>query len=254
MKKRHYLFFALFTYLLSLIITVPASLVTGLITDERVNIQGVSGTLWNGKAYTITINNAIQLNNTQWSVNAWKLLTGKIAIATETTYQDNNISAELGSSFLGRYFINNLQASLPARDIAQLADIPLAQLAGLMTFNITHAQWKQGELPQATGEITWKNATVTVTDTASLGNINIVLGESKQQLLNADIKNQGGDMSISGNAELVPEANYMLNIRLSPTATASDSIIQSLGMFAKRQANGDYLINSSGALNQTGLI
>ena len=254
MKKRHYYLTGIFSYLLLLIATIPATLVTGMFDNSQVKIQGVSGTLWNGKAYAITINNSIQLNNTEWSITAWKLLIGKIAIATNTHYLDNVIDAELGSSFIGRYFVNDLIAGLPAEDVAQLANIPFAQLTGLITFNIEHAHWKRGELPLASGEINWKNATVTVAESASLGNINIVLGESEQELLNADIKNQGGDLTISGTAELVPEADYVLNIKLSPTATASNNIKQSLSMIAKRQSNGDYLLKNSGTLKQIGFM
>ena len=255
MKKRVYIFVAVASYLILLIATIPASLITNAVNDRSVvTIQGISGSLWNGKAYIIVINDNIELKNTKWSFSLWKTLIGKIAIDINSQYLDNDISAEIGTSFLGRYFINNLKAKISAQEAAQLANIPLVQLSGLISFNIDHAQWKQGELPLATGVINWNNAEVTVADTASLGNVSITLSESEQQLLNADIKNQGGDIKVNGTAELVPEANYAVNIRLLPTASASDNIKQSLGLFAKKQSNGEYLLNYSGPLNQMGLI
>ena len=255
MKKRVYIFVAIASYFILLIATIPASLVTNAVSDKNiVTIHGASGSLWNGKAYIIVINNNIELKNTKWSFSPWKTLIGKISIDINSQYLDNDISAEIGTSFLGRYFINNLKAKISAQEAAQLANIPLVQLSGLISLNIDHAQWKQGELPLATGVINWSNAEVTVADTASLGNVSITLSESEQQLLNADIKNQGGDIKINGTAELVPEANYAVNIKLLPTASASDNIKQSLGLFAKKQNNGEYLLNYSGALNQMGLI
>lgn len=255
MKKRVYIFVAIASYFILLIATIPASLITNAVNDSGVvTIQGISGSLWNGKAYIIVINNNIELKNTKWSFSPWKTLIGKISIDINSQYLDNDISAEIGTSFLGRYFINNLKATISAQEAAQLANIPLVQLSGLISLNIDHAQWKQGELPLATGVINWSNAEVTVADTASLGNVSITLSESEQQLLNADIKNQGGDIKINGTAELVPEANYAVNIKLLPTASASDNIKQSLGLFAKKQNNGEYLLNYSGALNQMGLI
>ena len=255
MKKRVYIFVAIASYFILLIATIPASLVTNAISDKNiVTIHGASGSLWNGKAYIIVINNNIELKNTKWSFSPWKTLIGKISIDINSQYLDNDISAEIGTSFLGRYFINNLKATISAQEATQLANIPLVQLSGLISLNIDHAQWKQGELPLATGVINWSNAEVTVADTASLGNVSITLSESEQQLLNADIKNQGGDIKINGTAELVPEANYAVNIKLLPTASASDNIKQSLGLFAKKQNNGEYLLNYSGPLNQMGLI
>jgi general secretion pathway protein N len=255
MKKKYYILTAVIAYLLFLLITIPAQFVTRMISDNApVSMQGVSGTLWQGKAYLVSAGNNVQLYKTEWSFSPWKLLIGKLAADINTQYEGSDIQAELGLSFLGRYFVNDLTADVSANNVAQLANIPLAQLSGLISLDIEHAQWKPGQLPSATGEIRWKDATVTVTDTASLGNIAVTLGESEQQQLLADIKNQGGDIKIEGKLELVPETDYSLDIALTPLASANNNIKQSLGMFAKRQANGVYLFNKSGSLNQFGLM
>jgi general secretion pathway protein N len=255
MKKKYYIFTAVTAYLLFLLVTIPAQSVSGMINDNSpANMQGVSGTIWHGKAYLVSVGDTVQLNNTEWSFSPWKLLIGHIAVDVTTQYAGSEIQTELGLSFLGRYFVNDLTAEVTANNIAQLANIPLAQLSGLISLDIEHAQWKPGELPAAAGEIQWKDATVTVTDTASLGDIAITLGESEQQLLIADIKNQGGDIKIEGKVELVPEADYSLDITLTPNASANNNIKQSLGMLAKRQASGEYLLKKSGSLNQIGLM
>ncbi|GMR00905.1 MAG: hypothetical protein BMS9Abin19_0247 [Gammaproteobacteria bacterium] len=250
MKKKYYFLTAVISYFALLIITIPAKQIADLLNDNSpATMQGVSGTLWDGKAYIISIDN-MHFKKTEWNFNLWKLFIGKIAVDINTHYLNNGITAELGTSFIGRYFINDLSAKIAAQEVAQLANIPLAQLDGMISLNIEHAQWKQGELPLATGEIKWLDATVTVADTASLGNISILLSESEQQLLNAEIKNQGGDIKINGTAELVPEAGYSVNIKLLPTAAANNNIKQSLGLFAKKQPNGEYLFKESGSLNQ----
>jgi len=255
MKTRYYIFTAAGAYLLFLLATIPAQSITGIINDNApVTIQGVSGTLWDGRAYRISADNSVTLNDTEWSFSVWKLLIGQFAVNLTTHYAGSDIETELGTSFLGRFFVDDLHAVLTASDLAQLANIPLAQLSGLITLHIEHAQWKQGELPTASGEIKWQDATVTIADTASLGNVSIVLGESEQQLLSAVISNQGGDIMIEGKAELVPAADYVLDITLTPTASANNNIKQSLGMFAKRQANGEYQLKKSGSLNQLGLM
>ncbi len=255
MKKKYYFITAISSYFLLLIATIPAKPVTKLINDNAsITIQGISGTLWSGKAYAASINNTVQLKNIEWSFNFWKLLTGQIATDIKTQYSGNNINAELGLSFLGRYFVNNLTAKISAKNIAEFANIPMVQLSGLISVNIDHAQWKQGELPMASGQINWKDATITVSDTASLGNVLITFSESEDQLLNAEIKNQGGDIRITGTAELVPEADYAVNLKFSPAASASRNIKQSLGLFAEKQRNGEYLYKESGPLNQIGLM
>jgi len=251
MKKKYYYLTAIIAYLVLLVTTIPASVINTVIgSDNPVIIQGLSGTVWNGKAYSIQIDNTAKLDNTQWSLSAWKLLSGRVAIQTKSHYKKNIISGEIGSSFLGKIFANDLSATLSASDMAQLAAIPLAQLNGVLSLNIGHAEWSQGELPVADGEIVWKNASITVAETASLGNINITLGESDSGQLKADIQNQGGDIKINGLAELTAEAGYAVDVQLTPTASASNNLKQSLALFAQKQKNGQYTLKKSGLLDQ----
>lgn len=255
MKKRYYVLIAIISYLVIFITTLPARSITPLLNaNPQLSLQGVTGTLWNGTASMIAINNKLKLSDTRWNLIGWKILTGKIAVELNSHYQGNDINAEVGSSFLGSYFINDLTARLTASELAQLANIPLIQLSGEISLDIKHAQWKQGSLPVATGEIDWNNATVTVAETVALGNVSITFGESDKQQLNAEIKNQGGDIKISGNAQLIPEANYAVNIKLLPSSSANDNIKRSLGLFAKKQRNGEFLFVNTGSLNQIGLI
>jgi len=251
MKKRVYIVTAIAAYFTLLVATIPARTVSNIINQNSpVKIQGASGTIWQGEAFSIVINNSTQLRQNSWSFNAWKLLIGKIAIDVDTQYINNNINSEIGVSFLGRYFINDLKTKISAQDLAQLAEIPMAQLSGMISLDIAHAEWKQGEMPLADGEINWKDATITVAETASLGDLSIVLSESEQQRLNAEIKNKGGDIRVSGTAELVSASEYAATVTLTPTESASNNIKQSLGLFAQKQNNGAYVLKKSGSLNQ----
>lgn len=254
MKKRVYILTAVVSYLLFLIAGIPAKAVIDQLDQTNVSFKGISGTVWNGKAYKVTINRNVQLTDTQWSFNLWKLLIGQLALDVNTRYSDNDIKMEIGTSLTGRYFVNHMTGKISATDVTDIARIPLAQLSGLFSLNIEHADWKQGELPTASGQIDWQNASVTIAESVSLGNIVIQLDESEQHMLHADISNQGGDISITGSAELVPEADYAVNIRMTPGTTANNSITQSLGMFAKRQSNGSYLFNRTGPLSEIGLM
>jgi len=253
MNKKHYFFIIIFSYLLFLITTIPIGTVIKTInTNTPIDIRGASGTIWNGQAISISINRTVQLDNTEWSFTIWKLLTGKITYQISSHYNKNPIEGEIGSSFLGQYFINDFTAKIAAEKLAKLADIPLVQLSGDIAFNIDHAHWKRDTLPLAIGTIRWDTAAITVADTVSLGEITIVLSENDEQLLNAEIKNKGGDILVSGKAELIPEANYSADIKLSPTSSASGNIKNSLALFAKKQKNGNFLLKKTGQINQLG--
>jgi hypothetical protein len=251
MKKKHYLLIVVFSYLFFLLSAIPASMVTKLINnDATVDMRGISGTIWKGEAVHISINNSIELNNTTWSFTIWKLLLGQFAFQASSYFDDKNIESEIGVSFLNKYFVNDLTATVSAEKVTELANIPLVQLSGNFKLLLDHAHWKRDELPLATGVITWNQATVTVSDTVSLGKITVTLSENDQQLLLANITNNDGDISVNGKAELIPEADYSVDIKLTPTASTSDNIKSGLGLFAKKQKNGDFLFKNTGQLSQ----
>ena len=254
MKKRHYFFIVIFSYFLFLIVTLPASLFTNIINNNTpVTVQGMSGTLWNGKASFISIDDIANLDDTKWKLKALKLLTGRATLQINTYFDEEKVSAELGASIFKQFFVNNFSAKVSSEKIAELADIPIAQLSGMVTLDIKHAHWKINELPLASGNIIWDGATISVAETVSLGKLTIALSENDQHFLNADITNKGGDLSLSGNAELIPEKNYSVNVKLSPTSSASPNIGNSLSLFSKKQRNGDFLLKKTGQLDQLGL-
>lgn len=226
-------------------------MITKLInSNANVDMRGISGTFWEGEATLISINNAIDLNNTTWSFTIWKLLLGQFAFQTSSYFDDKNIESEIGVSFLNKYFINDLTATISAEKVTALANIPLVQLSGDFKIILDHAHWKKDKLPLATGLITWTQAAVTVADTVSLGKITVALSENDQQFLLANITNNDGDILVNGKAELIPEASYSVDIKLTPTASTSDNIKSSLSLFAKKQKNGDFLFKNTGQLNQ----
>jgi len=247
MKKKTYVLTAIASYFIFLIATIPAKPLTELLKENTpVTIKGVSGTLWNGKAYSINID-TIQLKQTDWSFNLLNLFLATVSLNINTHLLGETINAEVGASFFGRLFINDLTAKISAQEITRLAKIPLAELEGTILLNIQQASWQQGEIPLATGEIKWRDATVTVAESASLGDIVILLTETDNQL-HATVQNQGGDININGTANLIPQSDYTVDIKLRPTSTASNNLKQSLGFFSQKQANGEFLLKKSGSL------
>jgi general secretion pathway protein N len=255
MKKKYYVLTAVISYFVLLIMTIPAKPVTDLINNKTdISINGVSGSLWNGHAYSINIGGKIELNDTHWSFVTWKMLIGQLALDLNSHYLENEIDTEASISVSGRVYVSSLTASMTASQLAELTNIPLVQLDGDISLDIDSAQWKQGELPLASGQINWTNAMVTVTEAVSLGNVSIILSESEQNTQTAYITNTEGEITIVGNAGLIPEQDYSVDLRMTPAASARNSIKQSLGMIAKRQSNGDYLLKNTGSLKTIGLM
>ena len=253
MKRRYYLLTAIVAYLSFLLAMFPAQPVVSLINDNTTaTISGVSGSIWDGHARTIDVE-GIRLEDTSWNMKAWKLLLGQAALDIETHLDDETISGEAGASITGSVFSNSLTARVSAETVMQYANIPMAQLSGMFDIAVNHASWSRGELPEVDGRLVWKDAGVTVAETASLGDVTIVI-TPQDDSLRADINNEGGDIELQGDASLDAQAEYQANLRFKPTGSASQNLRRSLGLFAVPQGDGTFLLNNSGSLKQLGLI
>jgi len=256
MKTKHYVITAVVAYLLFLITTLPASTVTGLVNDSlpQVTIQGVSGTLWNGTAQRITVAPNHVIDDVNWSICSWRLLIGEVCVDLDSTYLNHSLQGQIGIGVTGNLSAQNLKTSMSAKALGQLAGLPLGELSGLVDINLDSLNWTRGEVPSATGSAFWKDASITVAETAFLGNITLTFEEGDTSPLIARISNKNGDIQVSGNININDDASYALELQLTPNNTASDNLISSLSMFSKKQSNGSFVFSNTGNLKQFGIM
>jgi general secretion pathway protein N len=255
MKTRHYVLAGVLAYFILLIYTVPAAPLYGMIEDDLpgIRINAISGSLWNGKAAEVQTSQ-LTLQQVSWSFIGWRLLLAEAAFSIEAGYEDEPVTAEIGISTGGAVHVRHLDATLDAAKLAKLAVLPMGEIAGDVTVAIESAYWSKGAVPEINGVIDWKKATITIAETAQLGDVHIKLYEADESPLSADIGNSNGQLLISGKLSTQVDGKYTLTLQLKPGPGASSNLTSSLAMIAKRQADGAYLIDNSGMLSQFGLM
>lgn len=255
MKKKYYLLFAIIAYLGFIISTLPAKLVLDQLTlPANIRISGISGTLWHGQATTVQLDAANKLTDIHWNFALWRLFSAQLSIHLQGKFQQQPFHAQLYATPTGKISAQDVRATISAKTLATLIALPLAQLNGLIQLDLDHISWQPKTLPLASGTIHWKNAAVTVAETARLGNIIITLRQKNQNRILASISNQGGEIKLHGDASAATDASYGLSLEMTPTASASQNIISSLAMFAKKQNNGSFLLKSSGKIPLPGIL
>lgn len=255
MRTRYYIATGILSYIVFLVATIPAAPVISMF-DARLplTIKNVSGTLWSGQAGTVDTDRDITLNNVQWSFLPSHLLLASLAIDVNAEMNDYPVKTRLSTGVSGNLAVSKLDMQLDAIDIEPLIALPIGELAGVFHLQINSARIKQGEVPRIDGTIDWKQATVTVAEAADLGDVSILVNENDQSPLTATINNKGGHLALNGNFSVTAQGDYSLQLTMKPNASASTNLSGSLAMFARKQRNGEFLLNNKGNLKQLGLM
>lgn len=254
-KKRYIILLAVGSYLLFTLSMVPASKVLGLANSIKplpVKIYGVNGNLWNGRAQQLIVPGQPAIDNLQWTVNPLGLLLARLNTDFNASIKNQNITGELSVNALGQLQGSDIRARIDGAVMQQLLRLPLGELGGVFNFNVHSVELNQTALPVVDASLSWKNASLTLVDTVNLGHVELQITPQDDGRLLATISNKQGDLQLSGDAGVDAGKNYTINLRMTPQATTARNITQSLAMFARRQADGSYLLSRKGNLREFG--
>jgi hypothetical protein len=255
MRSRHYIITGIIAYFVFLIATVPAAPVINIFEDRiPVTINNVSGTLWSGRAGAVTTNKNLTLKNVEWSFMPWRLLLASIAVSVNAEFNGNPVDARLSTGVSGNLSVYDLHMKLDAGDVASLVSLPLGELSGIFQLRIDNAYIEQGLVPRVNGILSWNKASVTIAESADLGNVSVLINENDESPLSASISNKGGDLALKGTFTTSAQGDYSLKLSMKPNATASSNLSSSIAMFARKQGNGEFIFDNKGNLKQLGLM
>lgn len=256
MKTKYYLIIGAFALSLFLIINIPASLVVNAVKDQapQINIQNVSGTLWQGSAQRVTVQSKYVFKNVEWSVCAAHLLIAEACIELNAMYNKNPLSGQVSVGINKTLHGKNIKTAMSAQSLGQMITLPIGEIAGNISLDLATLSYEQGGIPAVNGVIQWNNASITIAEMAKLGNITITLTDSDESSISAEISNQDGQLAIAGRASVSANTDYNVDLNLTPNNTASNNLKSSLSLFARPQPDGSFIVKNNGNLKQLGLM
>jgi len=256
MKKRYYILTAILSYLFFTLGNVPAAKVISLIeknTRLPVKLYGVQGSIWEGSAEKVMTQGQPPIDNLQWSINPAMLFLAQLNGEVNGSVKNQNIVGDFNVSAFGTISASDIRARINAPVMQELIQMPLGELDGVFNINIEHLEIKQQGIPSVIANLKWKNANLTMLETVELGFVDLSVTTNENNQLIAKISNKKGQLLIDGTASLDAKKSYNLDLRLTPEENATDNIRQSIGMFARRQSDGSYLVKRKGNLRDLGL-
>jgi len=266
MKKRYYILIAILSYLFFTLGSVPAAKVISLVEENTklpVKLYGVHGSIWNGGAEKAMMKGQPPVDNIQWSINPTMLLLAQLSGEIKASIKNQNIVGNINISATGKLSASDIRARVEAAIIQELMQLPLGELDGVFNINIESLEIKEEGLPLITAKLKWKNAKLTLLDTVDLGFIDISIEPGENDQLIATISNKQGQLTLDGKTTLDSKSAYNASLRITPNASITESINESIKMLSKQkmagrhimkqQNDGSYLIKHKGNLHNLGL-
>ena len=243
MKKM--IFLGLVVFLFAAIWQLPLALVTPYIEKSQQGIQldDVSGTIWQGKANHLTIKNTY-LGQVTWKVRPLESLTA-LALTAAFTIKGEQLNATGIASITPKkkLLLNNTQFDMSANTFNKFQR--MAKVSGDIKGHINKAIISQKpDLPIIYANIDWKDASLKSPITLTQGDYHAII-RPKSDNMNIQLSATDAPIELNGVIEINKSWRYDTNITLKPKAPELEKIFSFLG---KRQTDGRIQIQQKGDL------
>lgn len=250
MKKLILLFIA--ALMLGVLIKVPVSV---FIQDGRLGpamVYGAEGTIWSGRASLIAVGEH-RIATPSWSINPLYLLIGRAQAHLDFGYLDGRGKGDVSVSLGQNVHLSDFEFSIEADQLTQEFANGFVGLEGDLNVQIDSLDYQLGEIfvKNAAGYVGWQKSGVAYPLSGSFGNISISLTQDEESdLLQAEVSNQGGELSVDGTASLGASFAYTVDALLKPTASISEALADTLAAAMPKNADGTFHFKRNGALDQ----
>ena len=249
--KRNYIFACagVITFIVCLLILPPAKLIQSTLSDNNIRATGIQGSLWSGQIQTMSVQ-GWQLSETQWTMNPFALLLGRVSTNIKTRYPGGTAAGGLSLGFGGRLSLVNFDVEGNLSALSSLLELPLS---GRYQAQIETARFKDAwpEVFIAAASISGVQLDITGKPDAPRGDYSIQFDHDPvgdDQILNGLIKDEGGPLDIVGQAILSPPASYELQLKVAARPGAPRDLLQALEFAGPLDAEGRREVSLTGSL------
>lgn len=247
--KKLYIGTAILAFIIALVAQFPARLawnVFGTHADPaQIQVINISGTALSGQA-SVLLRNSLVLKAQQWDARFLPLLIGRLKYDLAGTLESYPINGVITLLPTGSVRIADLQISMPVKLITPLLPVPIMPFNGMLSVDVNDISLTSQKLKHASGVAEVRNAEWTLMRPAlPLGNLRADLS-TEDGTVNADLSSTGA-LELAGQAKLLPENGYEIDIRLRSRPEAEErlnNLLKTLG----RPVDGWYRIKMQGTL------
>ena len=215
-----------------LVATAPARLVSLLLPDQGLIMQGFSGTLWRGSASRVLVSldpGYLQLGAVDWTLSPVSLLTFRPRLGVSSQWGRQRLAGELVLRGGDEFSARELSANLPAELIRHY--LPVA-LEGDISAQFANLHLREGLPYQIDGRLVWQGGTwLSPAGARSLGSYAVELQQAAGEQLDGEVITLAGPVEAAGSLVL-SGADYSIDILVGSEQPLDNQLRQALSLVA----------------------
>ncbi len=213
-------------FLAFMVAMVPATQLASRL-PPGIEMQGVGGTIWSGKASGLRINGA-PLGALEWSCRPWRLLLLQWSCGVNLRPPGGEVTADLSGGFDGDFVASGITGQVPIAAFEGLAT-PRGW-NGLLQLDVERLRIAGQRPIEAVGQLFVRSLKAPGSGGQLLGDFELVAGEGAvgTDTLNGRLRDLGGPLRVRGAIELKPDGSYLMSGEVAPGPGAGPAIFDTL--------------------------
>ena len=237
MSWKQGLLLGLAIFLISIVVRLPAALLAGPLAEQNIFAQGLSGSIWSGRAAALSAKvngQIIPWGEVSWSLAPMSLLSLAPTLDFRTQLGQQSMAGRMLVASTESVTLTRLTGQLPASLARLFAPV---SLGGQLIFEFDELLWgKTGGIRRVEGTLIWRDATwVSSIDRVPLGVYQLSLSSSEDTIRGV-LSSSAGTVFASGELEYAG-GDYAVNLLVQPEGYAQQRLRQTLALIA--QPEGD---------------
>lgn len=230
-----------------LMASAPARLLLHLVPTERIVLQGLSGTIWDGKAARALVASGddwLHLGAVDWELSPLSLLVFNPSVTVQSKWGRQQINTTVSGRSGQDFQLQSLDAVFDAGLLRRYLPVGLVGSVALQFETLVISD----SLPaDAQGRIVWQDAGwLSPQGPRSLGSYALEVESTESGVLNGEVLTLAGDLSASGPVSL-RDGDYQLDVLLSGGGLSDPQLRHAIQLMATPEGDA-YRVKLTGTL------
>ncbi len=252
-NKKTIILLAVVTFCVSLLAQLPAKVVIDTflspeqLKQQGIEISGIEGTIWNGKANNIILHNQ-PLGTVNWQFLPYKIFTGELGVEVAFENSEGYIHSKISVDSGQNITLEDTTGKIAASYIAMRATNFPVTAGGDVLVDLSKVTIIKNKPANIKGRIIWSKASLSMIEFVRLGQIHVQITSDEGEPVTATIRDGGEVLELDSLLTLDQQGSYQLTGHIKARSNSDRALTNSLNMLGRKDANGAVILDYRGKI------